>query len=92
MGRHSVDKVRQLCSAVVLDALRREGFARLTLDFDGSVTSTRGHAEGHRGRLQHAEEGGAQLLQPVLWRRPGSFSMSFIVPATSMTATAPMIS
>ena len=46
MGRHSVDKVRQLCSAVVLDALRRECFARLTLDFDGSVTATRGHAEG----------------------------------------------
>lgn len=46
MSRHSVDKVRRLCSALVLDALRRECFARLTLDFDGSVTSTRGHAEG----------------------------------------------
>ena len=47
MGRHSVDKVRQLCSAVVLDALRREGFRSSDAgDFDGSVTSTRGHAEG----------------------------------------------
>ncbi len=46
MGRQGVEKVRQLCSALVLDALRRECFARLTLDFDGSVTSTRGHAEG----------------------------------------------
>ena len=46
MGRESVQKVRQLSSALVLDALRREGFSRLTLDFDGSVTSTRGHAEG----------------------------------------------
>jgi hypothetical protein len=46
LSRHNIDKVKQLCSAVVLDALRREGFARLTLDFDGSVTSTRGHAEG----------------------------------------------
>ena len=46
MGRDSVDKVRQLSSARVLDALRRERFRRLTLDFDGSVTSTRGHAEG----------------------------------------------
>ncbi len=46
LGRDSVDKVRQLSSALVLDALRRECFARLTLDFDGSVTSTRGHAEG----------------------------------------------
>ena len=46
MGRDSVPKVRQLSSALVLDALQREGFPRLTLDFDGSVTSTRGHAEG----------------------------------------------
>ena len=46
MGRHSVTKVRRLCSALVLDGLRRACFARLTLDFDGSVTSTRGHAEG----------------------------------------------
>ena len=46
MGRDSVEKVRQLSSALVLDALRRECFPRLTLDFDGSVTSTRGHAEG----------------------------------------------
>ena len=32
MGRESVQKVRQLSSALVLDALRREGFSRLTLD------------------------------------------------------------
>ena len=30
----------------MIDALQRERFARLTLDFDGSVSSTRGHAEG----------------------------------------------
>ena len=93
MGRHSVDKVRQLCSAVVLDALRREGFARLTLDFDGSVTSTRGHAEGTAVGYNTRKKGRAATTTcTVLWRRPGSFSMSFIVPATSMTATAPMIS
>ena len=46
MGRDSVEKVRALCSALVIDALRRECFSRLTLDFDGSVTSTRGHVEG----------------------------------------------
>ena len=46
MGRPGIEKVRQLCSALVIDALRRERFARLTLDFDGSVSSTRGHAEG----------------------------------------------
>jgi hypothetical protein len=31
---------------LVLDRLVRESFARLTLDFDGSVLSTKGHAEG----------------------------------------------
>ena len=46
MGRESVERVRALCSALVIDALRRECFSRLTLDFDGSVTSTRGHVEG----------------------------------------------
>jgi len=35
-----------LSSALVVEGLQREQFARLTLDFDGSVTSTQGHAEG----------------------------------------------
>ena len=71
MGRDSVEKVRQLSSALVLDALRRECFPRLTLDFDGSVTSTRGHAE----------EGSAQLLQPLLHR--GADRAVFRCPAPS---------
>jgi len=66
MGRESVQKVRQLSSALVLDALRREGFSRLTLDFDGSVTFHPRPRRRYRSRLQHPEEGGAQLLQPVL--------------------------
>ena len=46
MSQASLEKVRQLCTRLVIDALRRERFRRLTLDFDGSVCSTRGHAEG----------------------------------------------
>ena len=46
MDRKSVEQVRVLSSALVVEGLQREQFARLTLDFDGSVTSTQGHAEG----------------------------------------------
>jgi len=42
----SVEKVRALSTGLVLERLQRENFARLTLDFDGSVLSTKGHAEG----------------------------------------------
>ena len=35
-----------LSTDLVIDGLRREQFARLTLDFDGSVLSTQGHAQG----------------------------------------------
>ena len=42
----NIATVRQLSSTLVRNALQRERFARLTLDFDGSVVSTRGHAEG----------------------------------------------
>ena len=46
MGHSSIEKVRHLSSTLVMQALRRERFPRLTLDFDGSVISTCGHAEG----------------------------------------------
>ena len=46
MGRSSIEKVRHLSSVLVVQALQRERFPRLTLDFDGSVISTCGHAEG----------------------------------------------
>ena len=46
MDQRSVERVRQLCSTLVIEGLQREQFARLTVDFDGSVNSTQGHAEG----------------------------------------------
>ena len=46
MSQAHIEKVRQVSTTLVIDALRRERFRRLTLDFDGSVCSTRGHAEG----------------------------------------------
>ena len=42
----SVKKVARFQRELVLERLQKEGLARVTLDFDGSVLSTRGHAEG----------------------------------------------
>lgn len=42
----SVEAVRGLSQGLVLDALEREQLARHTLDFDGSLLSSSGHAEG----------------------------------------------
>jgi hypothetical protein len=41
-----IEKGRALCRLMVIEGLRRENFSRLTFDFDGSVQSTKGHAEG----------------------------------------------
>lgn len=42
----SVDNIRRLSRSLVINGLQREQFPRLTMDFDGSVLSTKGHAEG----------------------------------------------
>jgi len=42
----SVERVRGLMRTMVLDRLRAERLSRVTLDFDGSVMSTKGRAEG----------------------------------------------
>lgn len=41
-----VRNLEELSRVLVTDRLRAEGLDRLTLDFDGSVQSTKGHAEG----------------------------------------------
>lgn len=46
MEPQSVDNIRILSRDMVVEGLERERFPRLTLDFDGSVLSTQGHAEG----------------------------------------------
>ena len=42
----SVGNIRRLSRSFVINGLQRERFSRLTMDFDGSVLSTKGHAEG----------------------------------------------
>lgn len=46
MDESSVDGVRSLLRRLVTDRLVSEPMARVTVDFDGSVQSTTGHAEG----------------------------------------------
>jgi len=46
MEHESVENVRDLSRMLVIEGLKREALPRLTLDFDGSVLSTKGHAEG----------------------------------------------
>ena len=46
MEKDGVENVRQLSRSIVIEGLQRERLPRLTLDFDGSVQSTKGHAEG----------------------------------------------
>lgn len=46
MDSQSVDNVRVMSRSLVLQGLQREGLPRITLDFDGSVQSTKGHVEG----------------------------------------------
>jgi hypothetical protein len=46
MEAREVEKVRELSRTLVIEGLSREHLPRLTLDFDGSVQSTKGHAEG----------------------------------------------
>lgn len=46
MESQGVENVRYLSRSFVVEGLQRERFSRVTLDFDGSVQSTKGHAEG----------------------------------------------
>lgn len=46
MDNQGVENVRTLARSLVIQGLIREKFPRLTFDFDGSVQSTKGHAEG----------------------------------------------
>jgi hypothetical protein len=46
MEKEGIENVRQLSRSLVIEGLLREQLPRLTLDFDGSVQSTKSHAEG----------------------------------------------
>lgn len=61
----SVDRVRGLVRDLVLDRVQAERLPRVTADFDGSVNTTQGHAEGSAVgfNLKHK---GARSYYPLL--------------------------
>jgi hypothetical protein len=57
MESTEVENVRKLSRALVIEGLQREQLPRLTMDFDGSVQSTKGHAEGTAVGYNKAKKG-----------------------------------
>lgn len=60
-----VNKVRTLSRDLVLDRLVTSGFRTVTVDFDGSVQSTKGHAEGTAVGFNKKKKG-ARSYYPLL--------------------------
>ena len=83
MEKDGVENVRKLSRSIVIEGLQREQLPRLTLDFDGSVQSTKGYAEGTAVGFNKAKKG-ARSYYPLfctvaqtgqffdLHHRPGS--------------------
>ena len=57
MDSLGVEKYRQLSRELVLEAFIREKVPRLTFDFDGSVITTQGHAQGTAVGFNKAQKG-----------------------------------
>ena len=53
-----VDRLRALSRSLVLEGLKREQLPRLTMDFDGSVLTTKAHAEGTAVGYNKVKKGG----------------------------------
>jgi hypothetical protein len=57
LDTQSIDNIQELSRSFVVDGLQREQFPRLMLDFDGSVLSTKGHAQGSAIGFNKAKKG-----------------------------------
>lgn len=55
---HDVARVRRMNRSLVLERLTSERFPRVTVDFDGTVLTTRGHAEGTAVGFNKKRKGG----------------------------------
>ena len=93
METRGVENVRSLSRSIVIEALQRESLPRLTFDFDGSVQSTKGHAEGTAVGFNKTRKARAATIRCFApWRRPDNFSTSTTAPAMSMIQTVPRTS
>jgi len=57
MDTQSIGNIRRLSRSFVINGLQREQFPRLTMDFDGSVLTTKGHAEGSAVGFNKSKKG-----------------------------------
>jgi hypothetical protein len=57
MDAQSIGNIRRLSRSFLINGLQREQFPRLTMDFDGSVLSTKGHAEGSAVGFNKSKKG-----------------------------------
>lgn len=57
MENRGFDNLRELLRNLVIEGVQRERFTRITLDFDGSVQSTKGHAQGTAVGFNKAKKG-----------------------------------
>ncbi len=90
MEKDGVENVRQLSRSMVIEGLQRERLSRLTLDFDGSVQSTKGHAGVPPSvSIRPRKASGVTILCFVPWPKPDNFSTFTIVPAMSMIPMVP---
>lgn len=58
MQWEETDKVRDVSCSLVVEGLKREQLPRLTFDFDGSVLTTKAHAEGTAVGYNKRKKGG----------------------------------
>jgi hypothetical protein len=93
-GSQSVEKARILSRSLVIQGLvRGERLPRLTLDFDGSVQSTKGHTQGTAVGFNKQRKVPAVTIRCfVPLPRQTSFSMFTMVTAMCTIPMEPQIS
>jgi hypothetical protein len=90
MEAKAVGNLRELSRTLVIEGLKRTWFSRLTLDFDGSVLSTKAHAEATAVGFNKKRKARAVTIPcSARWRKPVSLSISFTDPAMSTTQRGP---
>ena len=87
----AVEAHHDLNRGMVIERLQRVGLRRITLDFDGSVSSTAKHAEGSAVGFNKQKKGARSYypLYCTVAQRPVKSLTCCIVPATCMIREAP---
>lgn len=82
-----VERFRILSRGLVTEGLIRERLPRLTFDFDGSVLTIKGHAEGTAVGFNKVKKGGRSYLSTILH---GGTNRSLTFFTARIMSTTPM--